>query len=108
MINDVKAKLFFFFLEGAAAGAAADGGLWSGVLFVQDVVMAWSIEQEDARVAALGEDVVIYSSSFPSVHVLHQNGYVQGLGQGDDVNVVTFFGHGLHLLSGAQHNSHVR
>lgn len=83
-----------------------DAGLWWGVLFVQDVVMAGSVQQEDARVAALWEDVVIYSSSFPSVHVLHQDGHVQGLGQGDDVNVVAFFGHRLHFLNRAEPRPH--
>lgn len=50
--------------------------LWPGVLFVQDVVMARSIEEEDAWVAAFGEDVVIDCSALSSIHVFHPDGYV--------------------------------
>lgn len=53
--------------------------------------MARSVEKEDAGVAVFGEDVVIDCPTLTSVHVLHQDGDVQGLGQGDDVNVVAFF-----------------
>lgn len=55
-------------------------GPWPGVLFVQDVVMARSVEEEDARVTPFRENMVIDCPSFSSVHVLHQDGYVQGLG----------------------------
>ena len=73
---------FIFFQPAAVAYSRGENevALWPGVLFVQDVVMAGSIEEEDARVAAFGEDVVIDCSSLSSVHVLHQDGYVQGLG----------------------------
>lgn len=57
-----------------------EAALWPGVLFVQDVIMARSIEKEDAWVAAFRKDVVIDCSSLSSIHVLHQDGYVQGLG----------------------------
>lgn len=73
-------------------GTGGDLGVGlGGVLFVQDVVMAGSVEKEDAGVAVFGEDVVIDCPTLTSVHVLHQDGDVQGLGQGDDVNVVAFF-----------------
>lgn len=61
-------------------GAGGWGGLEPGVLFVQDVVMAGSVEEEDAWVTPFGEDVVIDCPSLSSIHVLHQDGYVQGLG----------------------------
>ena len=70
-------------------------------LFVQDVVVAGPVQQEDARDAALGEDVVVDGAPLAAVHVLHQDGHVQGLGQSDDVDVVALLGHGLHLLGGA-------
>jgi len=73
--------LFFFFNPQLYRTAGGEwGGLGLGVLFVQDVVMAGSIEEENAWVAAFRENVVIDCSSLSSVHVLHQDGYVQGLG----------------------------
>lgn len=60
--------------------------------------MTWSIEEEDAWLAALWENVVINCATLPSVHVFHQYGHVQCLCQGYDMDVVTFFGHWLHLL----------
>lgn len=50
------------------------------VLFVEDVIVAGPIQQEDAGVASFGKNVVIDSPSLSPVHVLHQDGHVQGLG----------------------------
>lgn len=52
------------------------GDLGPGVLFVQDVIMAGSVEEEDAGVTVFGEDVVIDCPTLASVHVLHQDGDV--------------------------------
>lgn len=67
--------LFFYPLLYRTTGGER-GGLWLGVLFVQDVVMARSIEEENAWVASFGENVMIDCSSFASIHVLHQDGHV--------------------------------
>lgn len=61
-------------------GDSGKGDLGPGVLFVQDVIMAGSVEEEDAGVAVFGEDVVIDCPTLASVHVLHQDGDVEGLG----------------------------
>ena len=79
MINVAVICVFEPLLQ-RTAGGGGGGGLWPGVLFVQDVIMAGSVEEEDAWVAAFGEDVMIDCSTFSSVHVLNQDGYVQGLG----------------------------
>lgn len=73
-VIDVAAELMFI----AAAVAYGVGWGWGGlrVLFVQDVIMARSVEEEDAGVTIFGEDVVIDCPTLASVHVLHQNGDV--------------------------------
>lgn len=61
---------------GGAGGGGGGGDLGPGVLFVQDVIMAGSVEEEDAGVTVFGEDVVIDCPTLASVHVLHQDGDV--------------------------------
>lgn len=62
---------------GGRGGRRCEGDLRSGgVLFVQDVIMAGSVEEEDAGVAVFREDVVIHCPALASVHVLHQDGDV--------------------------------
>lgn len=65
---------------GAGGGTLGRGVGGGGLLFVQDVIMAGSVEEEDAGVAVFGEDVVIDCPALTSVHVLHQDGDVEGLG----------------------------
>lgn len=73
-VIDVAAELMFV----AAAVAYGAGWGWRRlrVLFVQDVIMAGSVEEEDAGVTIFGEDVVIDCPALASVHVLHQDGDV--------------------------------
>lgn len=51
----------------------------SKILFVQDVIVAGSVKKENARLAALWKYVVVDCPTLTSVHVLHQDGHVEGL-----------------------------
>lgn len=66
-VIDVAAEIMFI------AAVVANG---LGVLFVQDVIMAGSVEEEDAGIAIFRKDVVIDCPALASVHVLHQDGDV--------------------------------
>lgn len=73
-VINVAAEMFI--AAAIAAGGRREGDLGPGVLFVQDVIMAGSVEEEDAWVTVFGEDMVIDCPTLASVHVLHQDGDV--------------------------------
>lgn len=73
-VINVAAEMFI--AAAMAAGGLREGDLGPGVLFVQDVIMAGSVEEEDAWVTVFGEDMVIDCPTLASVHVLHQDGDV--------------------------------
>lgn len=73
-VINVAAEMFI--AAAMAAGGRREGDLGPGVLFVQDVIMAGSVEEEDAWVTVFGEDMVIDCPTLASVHVLHQDGDV--------------------------------
>lgn len=73
-VINVAAEMFI--AAAMAAGGRREGDLGPGVLFVQDVIMAGSVEEEDAWVTVFREDMVIDCPTLASVHVLHQDGDV--------------------------------
>ena len=68
------------------------------MLWIENVIMSWSIENMNARFCSLRKVMVIHLSSFPSVHVLHPYAHTHCCCQSTDVNVVTLMVHWFHLL----------
>jgi hypothetical protein len=66
--------------------------------WIEDVVVAWPIQEMDSWVAPLWEVMCDHFRCFSSIHVPNANSNVQSCAQGYDMDMITLFIHWLYLL----------
>lgn len=67
-------------------------------LWIQNVIVAGPVQQIDDRRQTLGEVVRSHLFAVATIHVLDAHAHIQRTADGDDVNVIRFLVHWLHLL----------